>query len=168
MSQNGAVFSAGNGRSNSHEIFICNYFGVLRQLVAVVRVFGTGYAIFTIKITLIDNLYNHPHPPPAGSRGRRMIMATARDSKSHEPGQVYEAAKSGKRLVLFDSGLSGNDDLLIMEQDETLEDIEKELREHHEVNRMDEDPFLSDINPWTLHILEPDEIQWLIEDYEME
>lgn len=96
-------------------------------------------------------------------------MWTAQDSKSHQPEEIIAAINRGDKLVRLDAGLSGNSDLLIMAQDETLESIRTDILHWHNQDAIDpedhENPFESGTNRWSLRVLEDDEVEEIIEDW---
>lgn len=91
--------------------------------------------------------------------------------KSHRPAEIAAAIEAGDEIWLFDSGTSGNDDLLIYPTGTDEETIRNDLLAHFElgeyaVNDDDRaDPFESSINPWSLRVLSAEEMasRWPIE-----
>jgi hypothetical protein len=75
-------------------------------------------------------------------------------SKSHIQSEIIEAIKAGKRIAFLDSGCSGNDDLMIMEESETIESLQSDI-----IGWLDNgtDPFES--GEWSIRIVDADEFE---------
>lgn len=69
--------------------------------------------------------------------------AVAMDSKSHETEELEKALLNGDKIWLFDSGSSGNDDILIGDRNETEDDIKAGLEDFFEVGEDFGEP-----SPW--------------------
>ena len=91
-------------------------------------------------------------------------MCSWANIKSHTPGEIAAAISLGDEIWLFDSGTSGNDDLLIYPPRTKEDAIKNDLLCHFELGEYafyeDDraDPFESKINPWSLRLLSPEEL----------
>ena len=85
------------------------------------------------------------------------------NSKSHKPEEIADAIEAGDEIWSFNSGTSGNDDLLIYPRGTAEEKIREDLLAHFELGEAD--PFDSSINPWSLELLSREEMaaRWPLE-----
>lgn len=79
------------------------------------------------------------------------FAAMAHGSKSHTDEELREAFIAGKAIWSFDSGTSGNDDVLIYDPEVDAEQIMEDLNEHFQVP--DDVWDTERPNPWTLERL---------------
>jgi hypothetical protein len=83
----------------------------------------------------------------------------ANQSKSHKESEVINAVLSGKRVAFLDSACSGNDDLLILEEHETLEDMQNAVENWYDTQYPNEEsPFDGDDgDTWSIRFVSRDE-----------
>lgn len=77
-------------------------------------------------------------------------------SKSHTYSEIFAAHKAGKMIFRFDTGTSGEDDILIMEPGQVLSAIKGDLLVHHDLNEFPE--------AWSLIEMDIDDVKSLLQD----
>jgi hypothetical protein len=93
-------------------------------------------------------------PARKQARAHRQAVWSFEDSKSHSPGELERAVIRGETLWLFDSGTSGNDDILAYDTSVTEPEVEQDLLAFFELNAWPEQ--------WSLRPLSADEANDLL------
>jgi hypothetical protein len=78
----------------------------------------------------------------------------ANQSKSHKESEIIAAIREGKTLAFLDSGCSGNDDILIMSEGDTLESLQGDI-----IAWLDNGTNPFETGEWSIRIIEGGEIE---------
>jgi hypothetical protein len=85
---------------------------------------------------------------------RKEMKMNANQSKSHKESEIIAAISAGKQLAFLDSGCSGNDDILIMSEGDTLESLQGDI-----IAWLDNGTNPFETGEWSIRIIECGEIE---------